>query len=61
VRAVHVGDAPESDVGGARAVGLRTVRVPYDRGSVHDATPGGHREPTHTVGSLAELVDPPRE
>jgi FMN phosphatase YigB (HAD superfamily) len=49
-RAAHVGDRRRTDVAGARAMGMTTVR--YNR--VHDEVDGGP-EADHVVNDLAEL------
>jgi len=55
-RAVHIGDSLHSDITGANAVGLTSVWV-HRESRIHDI---GESDPTHTIGTLAEISDLPR-
>ncbi|WP_435361246.1 HAD family hydrolase [Haloarchaeobius sp. DFWS5] len=48
---IHVGDSLHADVGGANAMGIDSVWVPYD-----DTGGLGDHEPTHTLDSVGELA-----
>lgn len=49
----HVGDLRRTDVAGARAVGMTTVRY----AGVRDDTDGEHPEADHVIGAHSELLD----
>jgi len=48
--ALHVGDSPANDIGGAAAAGMRTCRI-----GDAAAYPDGIRRPDLTLGAVAEL------
>lgn len=54
-RAVHVGNSLSSDVGGAKAAGLRSVWVPTEERYPEPPDP----TPDHTLETLADLATPP--
>ena len=52
---VFVGDSPEHDVAGARALGMRTVLI-SDHVSEMPWEPRGGAKPDHVIRELSELV-----
>ncbi|MFB6304052.1 MAG: HAD family hydrolase [Haloferacaceae archaeon] len=59
--AVHVGNAPETDVAGAASAGLRTVLVEGDTDPATGAEGDAAVVPDLRVGSVADLLPPPWE